>query len=313
MVPKVTLEGGNRVTIVSQTCTFQRNHSGVEAVRKGVLGAPHSNQLIEAVMPRFTLVTLFALLAAAPLAAQRDACRDHWGDDDRARVCDVRTLGARGLRALTIDPGSNGGAEVEAWDRDSIGVEARVLSYARTDAEARALNREVKLTFVNGVLSAEGPSTARREGWAVIFAVRVPRRIDLNIETLNGPIEVAGVTGTMQLETTNGPITLDGVNGDVRARLQNGPLSISLSGTTWDGAGLEAQTVNGPLTIRVPREYNAKLETGTRNGPFHTDIPITVQGNIGRLGQQITTTLGRGGPTIKASTTNGPLTIRSGR
>src|SRR6478735_11251520 len=118
---------------------------------------------------------------AAPLAAQRDPCRDQWGDDDRARVCDVRLLGAGGLRTLRIDPGVNGGADVEAWDRDSVSVEARVLSYARTDDDAKALNREVKISFANGVLSADGPSTGHREGWAVIFVVRAPRHIDLDI------------------------------------------------------------------------------------------------------------------------------------
>jgi hypothetical protein len=257
---------------------------------------------------------LFLLLPfALPLAAQRDPCRDQWGDDDRARVCDVRLLGARGLHALRIDPGVNGGADVEAWDRDSVSVEARVLSYARTDDDARALNREVKVSFANGVLSADGPSTGHREGWAVIFVVRAPRHMDLDIETTNGPIGVAGVTGTLKLQATNGPITLDGVNGNVQARLQNGPLSISLAGTAWEGTGLDAETINGPLTIRVPDDYNARLETGTRNGPFHTDIPITVQGNIGRIGQNVSTTLGRGGATLHATTTNGPLTIRSGR
>ena len=257
---------------------------------------------------------LFLLLPVAlPLAAQRDPCRDQWGDDDRARVCDVRLLGAGRLHALRIDPGVNGGAEVEAWDRDSVAVEARVLSYARTDEDAKTLNREVNISLANGVLRADGPSAARREGWAVIFVVRAPRHMDLDIETVNGPIEVAGVTGTLKLGATNGPITLDGVNGDVQARLQNGPLTITLAGTSWDGTGLDAQTINGPLTIRVTNDYNAKLETGTRNGPFHTDIPITVQGNIGRIGQQISTTLGRGGATLHATTTNGPLTIRSGR
>ncbi|HEX7918553.1 MAG TPA: DUF4097 family beta strand repeat-containing protein [Gemmatimonadales bacterium] len=264
-------------------------------------------------MVRRTLVAALLFLSASPLAAQRDPCRDQWGDDDRARVCEVRTLGSKGVRTLRVDPGVNGGADVEAWDRDSIGVEARVLAYARTDEDARALAAQVHVSFANGVLSAEGPSTGHREGWAVMFDVRVPRHLDLAIETTNGPIDVAGVTGTMDLETTNGPITLDGVNGAVTARLQNGPLTVTLAGTSWEGTGLDASTVNGPLTLRVPRDYNAKLETGTRNGPFHTDIPITVQGNIGRVGQSISTTLGRGGATIKATTSNGPLTIRSGR
>ena len=260
-----------------------------------------------------TLVVALLFLSATSLEAQRDPCRDQWGDDDRARVCEVRTLGGRGLRTLRIDPGVNGGADVEAWDRDSIGIEARVLATGRSEADARALAREVRVSYANGVLSAEGPSTGRRETWAVIFEVRVPRRLDLDIETTNGPIDVAGVTGTMRLETTNGPITLDGVNGAVTARLQNGPLTVNLAGNAWEGTGLDATTVNGPLTLRVPQGYNALLETGTRNGPFHTDIPITVQGNIGRMGQQIRTTLGRGGATIRASTMNGPLTIRSGR
>ena len=251
------------------------------------------------------------LLTAAPLMAQRDACDRDWGNDDREHVCDVRLLGSKGLRSLRIDPGENGGADVEAWDRDSIAVEARVVSYARTEEDARALGREVKLSFTGGVLSADGPSTGRREGWSVIFVVRVPRKIDLDIETMNGPIGVDGVNGSVQVEATNGPITLEGVSGDVRARLQNGPLTISLTGDHWEGAGLDASTVNGPLSIRVPTDYNAKLETGTRNGPFHTDIPITVQGNIGHVGQEISTTLGRGGATLRATTTNGPLTIRS--
>lgn len=260
---------------------------------------------------RFLTIAPLLLFSALPLAAQRDACDREWDHDDRVKVCEVRTLGSKGLRALQIDPGTNGGAEVEAWDRDSIAVRARVVSYARTEEDARALGREVKVTFANGVLSADGPSTGRREGWSVVFEVMVPRKMDLDIETTNGPIEVAGVNGKLALEAMNGPITLIGVSGDVRARLQNGPLTIALEGDKWDGTGLDATTVNGPLTLRIPQGYNAQLETGTRNGPFNTEIPITVQGRIGHMGQQISTKLGNGGATIRASTTNGPLSIRS--
>lgn len=265
-------------------------------------------------MSRHALLALLLLSSAAPLAAQRrDPCRDHWGDDDRPNVCHAVGLGAKATGSLRIDPGVNGGAEVTTWDGDSIGVDAYVHSWARSDSDAEALNRGVTVTLRAGVLSVDGPSAGHNQGWAVMFVVRVPKRQDLSIETTNGPISVEDVKGSLQLETTNGPITLDGVSGNVRARLQNGPLTITLAGTSWDGTGLNAETVNGPLTIRVPDGYNAVLETGTRNGPFHTDIPITVQGNIGRIGQQISTTLGRGGVTLHATTTNGPLTIRGGR
>lgn len=265
-------------------------------------------------MSHRALLGISLLLSAAPLAAQRrDRCQDRWGDDDKANVCHSIGLGAKATGSLRIDPGVNGGAEVTAWDGDSVWVDAYVHSWARSDSDAEAINRGVTVSLRSGVLGVDGPSERGSSGWAVLFVVHVPRTQDLDIETTNGPVSVRGVKGALQLATTNGPVTLDAVGGDVHARLQNGPLSISLAGTSWDGAGLDARTVNGPLTIDIPTGYNGVLETGTENGPFHTDIPITVQGNMGRLGQQITTTLGRGGVTLRARTTNGPLTIRGGR
>jgi hypothetical protein len=50
------------------------------------------------------------------------------------------------------------------------------------------------------------------------------------------------------------------------------------------------------------------LQTGTVNGPFTTEVPLMVT-SLGRRSQRIDTTLGRGGPTIRAVTTNGPVSI----
>jgi hypothetical protein len=102
-------------------------------------------------------------------------------------------------------------------------------------------------------------------------------------------------------------MALNDLAGNVRARTTNGPLSISLTGNKWDGGGLDARTTNGPLTISVPENYSAHLETGTTNGPVSLGFPVTVQGRINR---DISTDLGQGGATIRAMTTNGPLTLR---
>jgi hypothetical protein len=82
---------------------------------------------------------------------------------------------------------------------------------------------------------------------------------------------------------------------------------VQLEGERWAGAGLDAQTTNGPVTIDVPDRYSARLETGTTNGPISLGFPVMVQGRIGR---RIETTLGDGGPTVRAITTNGPLVVR---
>ena len=56
--------------------------------------------------------------------------------------------------------------------------------------------------------------------------------------------------------------------------------------------------------FRIP-----EFETRTVNGGLRIDFPITVQGELtGRRG--LSTTLGAGGPLIRARTTNGGVTVR---
>jgi hypothetical protein len=261
-----------------------------------------------------------ALLAATPLSslhAQRtdedwlEDCRDHdWGDDEREVVCEVRTLEPRlAGRLLTVDGMRNGGVHVEASDQPGVHVSARIQTRARRLEDAAALARELRIVADGDRLRAEGPAQGDRASWAVSYVIRVPRSHDLDITTHNGPISVRGVSGQLRLEAQNGPISLRGVSGDVHARTRNGPLSVELAGAKWDGRGLDAETRNGPVTLDIPDGYSARLETGTVNGPMRIDFPVTVQGRIGR---RIETTLGEGGPTIRAVTTNGPVTIRRG-
>lgn len=71
----------------------------------------------------------------------------------------------------------------------------------------------------------------------------------MRLDTHNGPIAVRAVTGRMTLQADNGPVSLDGVGGDVPARTINGPLHVVLTGARWDGAGLDAETTNGPVVV----------------------------------------------------------------
>ena len=140
----------------------------------------------------------------------------------------------------------------------------------------------------------------------------VPRHSDLTLSTQNGPLSVEDVAGRMDIQTQNGPLSLSGVGGDVHASAQNGPLTIDLQGTRWEGTGLDAETQNGPADLRIPDNYNAKIEFGTVNGPMDVGFPLTVTIS-GRVKDRINTTLGNGGPPIRVVTTNGPMTVRRGR
>ena len=100
---------------------------------------------------------------------------------------------------------------------------------------------------------------------------------------------------------------LSNVGGDIRGETTNGGLTLNLSGDRWDGAGLDVETRNGGITMSVPENYSAALETATTNGRISVDFPITVTGRINR---ELTTTLGAGGARIRAVTTNGGVRIQ---
>jgi hypothetical protein len=274
-------------------------------------------------MTRYVPAIAFAvLLLPGVLRAQESDeewllnCRESWGDwGPRARHCEIRETGMKATgRPLTVDPDMNGGVEIVGWNRDSIAVTARIQVNARTREDAEAIARDIKIDASDGAVRATGGGgrLGHHQNWSVTFIVMVPRRTDLTLSTQNGPLSVEDVSGHMELQTQNGPLSLSGVGGDVHASAQNGPLTVDLIGTRWDGAGLDAETQNGPADLRIPNDYNAKIEFGTVNGPMDMSFPMTVTLS-GRIRNRISTTLGNGGPLIRVVTTNGPMMVRRSR
>lgn len=261
------------------------------------------------------LVTIAgALLAAAGSARAQESGAD-WlaqcrrdSDRDAVRACEVRTSGFRPAGgAIAIEGGENGGVEVRGWEQDSVAVEARITARAPSAADAEALARQVQISSREGAIRADGPEPRRRASWWVSFVVMVPSGAEVRAEAENGPLAARGTTGRVRLRTVNGPVALAEVSGDVRARTENGPITVRLAGDRWTGEGLDAQTENGPISLTIPERYSAQLETGTENGPLSIDFPLTLQG---RITKRISAQLGSGGATIRAVTTNGPVSIR---
>lgn len=229
------------------------------------------------------------------------------GSSDRERACEVRTRTLPATGALEVDAGGNGGIEVTGWDGSEVQVVARVRATARSAAGAEALLEEVRLLVDGDRLSVRGPRTERREGWHVNWEIRVPRTYDLRLEAVNGGLSVTDVSGSMDLRTTNGGLGLEDVGGDVRGRTVNGGARVTLQGRSWEGRGLDVETTNGGIDLRVPEGYSADLQTRTTNGSFDLDFPMTLQGRIGR---RLETTLGSGGPPLRLITTNGGVRVR---
>ena len=246
---------------------------------------------------------------SGPQRSQGDWCSDSNYSDDRAKHSEVRdfTVPASGAK-VTVDAAPNGGIKVEGQGRADIQVHACVSATADSEEQARALAQRVEVAATADRVSATGPpNSGRRESWSVSYRLEVPNRTSLSLQTTNGGIGLTDVEGEIDFRTVNGGVNLTRVAGNVRGRTSNGGVTVDLDGSTWNGDGLEVETENGGVTMAIPANYSARLETGTVNGRMNIEFPVAAQT---RRPRNIETQLGSGGPLIKVRTSNGGVTIR---
>lgn len=269
-------------------------------------------------LSRGVLIVIVACIASVSGLGQKEgrkeksydslACQDNWNNDRLANHCEIKeqTLAASDS-TIEVDGKMNGGVSIKGWERNEILLRARIQSAGTTQAEADELARQVKIETAGSKIFASGPANRTDHWWSVSYEVFVPRRSNLALKTNNGGIAISDVSGRLEFSALNGGVSLRRVGGNVKGGTTNGGLNVELSGERWDGEALDVNTTNGGVSISIPENYSAHLETGTVNGHLKIDFPVTAQGNITR---ELAVNLGGGGATIRAMTTNGGVRIR---
>jgi hypothetical protein len=261
----------------------------------------------------FMVIALVAL-AAAPGTAQQfrvvddGSCREDRSSRDREQACEVREFTVfAGAGQLTVDAAPNGGIQVSGSARGDVIVRAKVTASAASQQRAQAILSAVRVDAMSATISADGPQgLERRESWSVSYRLAVPTLTSLDLKTVNGGIDIDNVDGRIEFTTVNGGVKLAAVSGEVRGRTSNGGVDVDLDGPTWQGQGLDVETSNGGVKLRIPEQYSARLDAGTVNGGISVDFPVTIQGRFDRT---ITTNLGAGGPLIRVRTHNGGVKV----
>lgn len=265
--------------------------------------------------------SLTAAAQSAPVFTS--TCEEgRWGNSEQKRYCETRdfTLPAGQAGKLTVDGGRNGGISVKGYAGTEIRVRAKVQTWARDEATAKARAADVKISSDDHTLRAAGSDGRGQNsgyavsdgGYAVSYEIFVPEKTALTLTTHNGGIHLENLSGPVSFQAHNGGVSILGAGGDVKGRTQNGGLSITLTGSKWNGAGLDVATTNGGISWQLPADYSAQFFTSTVHGPIRTDFPSSVQGNVSR--SEVAVALGKGGAPVKAVTTNGGVTVsRAGK
>jgi DUF4097 and DUF4098 domain-containing protein YvlB len=264
-------------------------------------------------MPKIMIVSVLAA-AGVCLFAQtpepRLSCDDSRSHNRRlVSHCEMKeqTLPAP-MGAIHINPGQNGGVTVRGWDRADVLMRSRIDTSAPSDAEARQIASQIRLSSGSGQIQADGPDNDRDHNWSVSYEIFAPHNSDIDATAHNGGIHLSDLRGKIQFRAVNGGVTLQHLAGDVQGRTANGGLTVELTGDHWDGAGMNVETTNGGVKLGVPANYSAHVETSTVNGGMNVDFPVTMQGRFSD--HELSFNLGAGGAPIRVVTTNGGVRIR---
>jgi len=233
----------------------------------------------------------------------------NYSSGDKVSYKEVRETTLRAGSLLNVDGGRNGGIKVKGEERGDVLVRACIQTAAVIDEAARAMAKNIRIETSPNVRAENSTDDSH---WAVSYEILVPRSTNLKLETHNGGISISGVEGTMEFQAMNGGIHVSDIAGDVKGRTTNGGVHVTLSGNSWKGSGLDLQTTNGGVHLEISENYAARIETGTVNGGFKSDIAaLNVERTKETRGMRLNTELNGGGAPIRLITTNGGVKISS--
>lgn len=235
----------------------------------------------------------------------------------------------------------NGSVEVEAAPQDAKVV---VTAIVRAKNEDRLAGTRVIAERDNtGVVrvSVAWPDDKRLSNEGVSFEITTPDAKGVDIDTSNGSVRVAGLSGAANLESSNGRITVARHSGDVVAKTSNGRvdaerISGALNARSSNGSisardiggAVEADTSNGGVDVRLADSSPGPVRIDTSNGSVDVECGKGFTGSVVmstsnasarfrdgaghtvRGKDRLEASVGGGGPRSKISTSNGGIEVR---
>lgn len=142
----------------------------------------------------------------------------------------------------------------------------------------------------------------------VDFVIEIPKGSPLRAMSVNGTIDARGLDSAIDAGSVNEDMLLSSTD-TVRAKTVNGNIDASIGARRWNGT-LDFDTVNGGVTLRLPRDAAFGLRVNTLNGKITIrGFPITSGG--GFVGHSASGTVGRAGGALNIKTVNGAVSLNA--
>ncbi|MDX1582866.1 MAG: DUF4097 family beta strand repeat-containing protein [Thermoanaerobaculia bacterium] len=218
---------------------------------------------------------------------------------------------------LSIEGRLEGGRALFGWlDSSKLRVKWEVVVPTRYDLDLRTAGGSI------GVHDLDGNVVAKTSGGSLVFG-RVLGTV--RARTSGGSIAIEETGGNVEVSTSGGSITIDSARGDVHARTSGGSIkvnevfgaidavtsggSIKAAISKQPGSDCRLSTSGGSVTVYLDPSIAVDLDARSSGGRVRADVPITVQGEMGRT--RLEGRINGGGPALVLRTSGGGISIRS--
>lgn len=144
---------------------------------------------------------------------------------------------------------------------------------------------------------------------SVKYEVIVPTgtRLD-SVDTVNGNVNISGVSGEVVAESVNGDLEISDLAGDVGLSTVNGSIDAGFT-RLEDEQRVKVETVNGRVTINLPEDADVEISADTLNGGINArDFGLETE--KGFVGSDLNGNIGSGSARLNIDTVNGGIKIR---
>lgn len=185
--------------------------------------------------------------------------------------------------------------------------ERRVESESATDAKARLNDLEVRVSDRQDEISVQTlqPDDTHGRNYIVVYHLRIPQTWKLSLGHVNGAVTIDSLNNDVSVKLVNGNVQVREIYGNLTAEVINGQvtgnLTLPVQGTC------KASTVNGLITLSIPRTTTAEFSAAVTNGNIQvTNLALD---NMVSTPQSVRGKLGNGQGTIALSTVNGNISV----
>jgi DUF4097 and DUF4098 domain-containing protein YvlB len=172
--------------------------------------------------------------------------------------------------------------------------------------------RDTTLSDLSGPVSIDGDFF----GTAHFEHIRGPlkfhtSRTDFQLARLDGELDidsdlsVSEAVGPLTLTTGNRNVTLERIAGDISVTNRNG--SVNVTGAPPLG-NVTIQNRNGSVDLTVPEQADFTVQADTTNGDVENDFSLATEGSDTH--KNFSGTIGKGGPTLHITTSQGDIALK---